>query len=186
MKSGVGRNSGGSSPPSSSSHSCTSSSDTALAASSSSAGTRPILCPVWVLPGEAVTCLRLVGPRGEPVGAPNHRTVRPLDFRHPVSPPGGSASHPCRASVHFFPEISRLRCTRGLGSGIARAFTRSEYSSHSTPRASGSSAARLAHSSAFSLPRTSLVCRAPLDLGGDVRRASSLASHQLIRSHASK
>jgi len=45
---------------------------------------------------------------------------------------------------------------RDLGSGIERASARSEYASHSTPRASGSSAASLAHSSAFSLPVTPL------------------------------
>ena len=61
-----------------------------------------------------------------------------------------------RASVHFFSEISRLRCARGLGSGTARACARSEYPSHSTPRASGSSAASLAYSSAFSFLGTPL------------------------------
>jgi hypothetical protein len=45
----------------------------------------------------------------------------------------------CRASVHFFSEISRLRWARDLGS-------------RSTPRAYGVPAASFAHSSAFSLP----------------------------------
>jgi hypothetical protein len=57
-----------------------------------------------------------------------------------------------RAAAHFFSEISCLRCARGLGSDIGRA----PACSHSTLRASGSSAARLAHSSAFSLPGTPL------------------------------
>jgi len=56
----------------------------------------------------------------------------------------------------FFLEISRFGCARDLGSGIARTSARPEYSSHSAPRASGSSAASLVHSSAFSFPRASL------------------------------
>jgi hypothetical protein len=49
----------------------------------------------------------------------------------------------CRASAHFFSEISCLRCARDLGSG-------------STPRTSGFSAVSFAHSSAFSFPGTPL------------------------------
>ena len=62
----------------------------------------------------------------------------------------------CWAFIHYFSEISRPRCVRDLGSGIARASTWLKYSSYSTPRASGSSAASLAHSSAFSFPGTIL------------------------------
>ena len=57
-----------------------------------------------------------------------------------------------RASSHFFVEISRLIWARDLGSGTGLA----PPCSRSTPRASGSSAASFAHSSAFSLPGTPL------------------------------
>ena len=65
----------------------------------------------------------------------------------------------CRAFTHFLSVTSRLKCASDLGSGIARAPTLSEYSSHSTSRVSGSSAAILAHSSAFSLRSTPLCVR---------------------------
>jgi len=76
----------------------------------------------------------------------------------------------CLASAHAFSKISSLRCTRGLGSGIARASARSEYPSYSTPKASGSSAASFAHSTAFSFPGTLLCAEHHLisNLDGDV------------------
>jgi hypothetical protein len=58
----------------------------------------------------------------------------------------------CRASAHFFSEISRLRCATDLGNGASLA----PPISHSTPRASGLSAASFAHSSAFSFSGTHL------------------------------
>jgi len=116
----------------------------------------PILRPVYALPSEAVTCLQPVEPQGEPPGTTCYRNVGLLPARHTVSFPGGPAPAHCRASAHSFSEISRLRCARDLGSGIVRALTQSEYPSHSTPWASGFSAASLAHSSAFSLPGTPL------------------------------
>ena len=83
-----------------------------------------------------MTCLQLVEPRGVPLGATCDHSVRfllghfALEIRLPAH---------CRASAHFFSEISHLRCARDLWSG-------------STPRASGFSAASFAHSSAFSFP----------------------------------
>jgi hypothetical protein len=93
------------------------------------------------LPGQAVTCLQLVEPRGVHLGAPCNRSVRfllswQLVLRFVIRLP----AH-CRASAHLFSEIGRFRCARDLGSG-------------STPRASGFSAASFAHSSAFSFPGT--------------------------------
>jgi hypothetical protein len=99
--------------------------------------------PVQVLPGEAVTYFQLVEPRGVPLGAT--ATVLSgfclagiLYFFLVVR----LAAH-WRASAHFFSEISCLRCARDHGSSIPR-----------------SSAASLAHSSAFSLPGTPL-CAGP-------------------------
>jgi len=60
-----------------------------------------------------------------------------------------------RASVHFRSEKSRLKLARDLGSGKCLVLTMpcgSLKSNHSTPCASDSSAACLAHSSAISLP----------------------------------
>jgi len=51
----------------------------------------------------------------------------------------------CRASAHFFSEISHLMFARDLGRAS---------SGHSTPRVSGSSAVSLAHLSACSFPST--------------------------------
>lgn len=62
---------------------------------------------------------------------------------------GGTRSPTHRlALAHFFSKISRLRCAGDLGSGISRA----PPCNYSTPCASGSSAASLAHSLAFSFP----------------------------------
>ena len=90
--------------------------------------------PMEVLPGQAVPRLDLVEPRGKPLGASCNRAIRLLAFRHSVFRLGGPPPAHCRAFAHFFSEISRLRFERDLGRGIARASTRSEYLSHSTPR----------------------------------------------------
>jgi len=47
-----------------------------------------------VLPSQAVLCLQLVEPRGEPLGAPSHCAVRLMAFRHSVLHLGGPASSP--------------------------------------------------------------------------------------------
>ena len=112
-------------------------------------GCRTGFRPVQVLSCTAVRCLQLVEPRGKPLGAPSNHAIRPLAFGIlyffvEVRPP----AH-CRASAHFFSLISRAMLARDLGRGSERA-----PSSHSTPRVSGSSAASLAHSSAFSFPST--------------------------------
>ena len=65
-------------------------------------------------------------------------------------------SHHVRASTHFFSASSRLMLAIGLGRSIPRLPYRSEYPNHSVPCLSGSAAACFAHSSAFSLPATSL------------------------------
>jgi len=59
-------------------------------------------------------------------------------------------------SYHFFSEISRLGCASDLGWGINRLPYRPVHCFHSTPRASGFSAANIAHSSTFSFPGTPL------------------------------
>jgi len=62
----------------------------------------------------------------------------------------------CRASAHFFSEISRLRLARDCGRGAARASVLPRELSHSTQLGFGSPAAIFAYSSAFSLPVTLL------------------------------
>ena len=85
-----------------------------------------------------------------------------------------------RASSHFFVKISRLMCARDLGSGTGRA----PPCSHSTPRASGFSAAIFAHSSAFSLPGTPLWAghhRISMVIPGlALRSAASVAGVELL------
>ena len=53
-----------------------------------------ILCPVEVLPGQAVPHLELVEPRGESLDAPSYYAVRPLALGQPVLLLGGAASSP--------------------------------------------------------------------------------------------
>jgi len=79
----------------------------------------PILRPVQVPSGEAVTSLQLVEPRGEPLGAiatvPSGFCVLGiLYFFLEARPP----AH-WRASAHFFSEISRLRRARDLGGAVS-------------------------------------------------------------------
>jgi len=114
------------------------------------------LCLVQVLSGASMPRLQLVESRGEPLGASSNRAVRSLTFRHSVFCLGGPATSSLSCLHPLFSEIFRLMFARDLGSGIKHASARSEYACHSTPRASGSSAACLAHSSVFSLPATPL------------------------------
>jgi len=73
-------------------------------------------------------------------------------------PSGARISPPhALASSHFVSEISRFRCARDLGgererAALDRLAYRSANCSHSAPWESGSSAASLAHSPAFSFP----------------------------------
>jgi len=83
----------------------------------------PLLCPVEVLPGQAVARLDLVEPRSEPLGAACHRGIWRFGMRYfdlEVRPP----AH-WRTSAHFLLEVSRLRFARDGGRGISRTSDRS-------------------------------------------------------------
>jgi len=54
----------------------------------------PALCPVEILPGQAVPRLELVEPRGELLGAPSYHATGPLALRQLVLLLIGSAPHP--------------------------------------------------------------------------------------------
>jgi len=113
--------------------------------------------PLKVLPREAVACLQQIESGGEALVGACHdgvrlcfslgRYLRLLVFaRFPRTQ--------SRASVHFLSEKSRLKLARDLGRGQRLFLTipcGSLKLSHSTPWASGSSAACLAHSWAISL-----------------------------------
>ena len=113
------------------------------------------LRPAQVLPDEGVTCLQLI------------KLIGQASWSYPLPPrlaavwlaarTFGRLGLPAQrlASAHFFSEISRVRCARDLGSGIVRASVRYEYPIYVDSHSTRSSSASLAHSSAFSFPRTS-------------------------------
>ena len=115
-----------------------------------------------------MTCLRLVEPWSESLRTPGHRAAQPVALRHSVFALRGPASCPAPCLSQRLLRDLPLEVCKGSGERLARTPAQSEYSSHSTPRASGPSTTSLAHSSAFSFPGP-VVRRAPPDLVGDVR-----------------
>ena len=85
------------------------------------------LSPVQVLSCAGVSCLQLVVPRGEPLGAVGNRAIGFLALRHAVLRLRGPTSGPLTASAHFFSEISRLRLARDRGRGAARTSVRPDF-----------------------------------------------------------
>jgi hypothetical protein len=73
----------------------------------------------------------------------------------------------CRAFLHFFSEISRLRLARDLGRGVSLLLDLPGGPSPSTSVVLRSAAAALAHSSAFSLPAIPLCAGHYENLDGD-------------------
>ena len=114
--------------------------------------------PLVNLSGQAAASLRLVKTGGEAFASACHDGVRFLLFVWSVLAVtcfGDRSADPVKGLRTFSSEKLRLKLARGIGSGKRLFLTMpcgSLKSSHTTPWASGSSAACLAHSSAFSLP----------------------------------
>jgi hypothetical protein len=100
---------------------------------------------------ETMTCLQLVKPAGQPFRAPLYGSVRRCSFGNLYFFAVMRPSAQLRASAHFYSDIFRLKFAKDLGKGMGRF---PYLLNHSTPWASGSSAAIFAHSSAFSFPVT--------------------------------
>jgi len=118
-------------------------------------GVRSAGGPREILAGQAVSRLHLVEPGGEaPVGL-RDRGIRFLPVAGPVLAVTGAGPVQALASCHFFSENPRFTLAKDLGSGKTLPVVEPSgflVENHSTPWSSGSSAASLAHSSAFSLP----------------------------------